>query len=268
MEKGKFELWMMEYLSDELDDKGRRAFEKFLKDHPSHKEKFDGLQQTWNDLENLEAPKASSEMDTRFFNILHSEIEEQQKSSEKPKSWLSTFLEGLWRPQVAYRILLLFMGLSLGYFLKSDNPSVDYVKTTVLADEETADVRAKLVLTLLDQPSANKRLQGINEVNKINRVDATVINALLQTLNNDANVNVRLAAIESLTNYLDNPLVREGLVQSIVQQDAPIVQITLANLMVALQEKKSIEPFKKLIQTKELDKTVKEKLETTINSII
>ena len=77
-----------------------------------------------------------------------------------------------------------------------------------------------------------------------------------------------LAAIESLTNYLDEPMVREGLVQSIVQQDSPIIQVTLANLMVALQEKESIEPFKTLMRTRELDESVKQKLETSINSII
>lgn len=268
MEKEKFEIWTMEYLADGLDGKGRTTFENFLNDHPDYKRKFDGLRQTWSDLENLEAPQPSTEMDSRFFNMLHDEIEKQQKLSENSNNWVSTFLEGLWRPQVAYGILLLFMGLSFGYFLKSDSTSVDYVKTTVVPNQETEEVREKLVLTLLDQPSANKRLQGINEINKFSKVDATVINALLQTLNNDANVNVRLAAIESLTNYLDNPIVREGLVQSIVQQDAPIVQVTLANLMVALQEKKSVEPFRKLIQTKELDKSVKQKLETTINSII
>ena len=124
------------------------------------------------------------------------------------------------------------------------------------------------MLTLLEQPSANQRLQGINEVNKIGKIDETVITALLKTLNNDANVNVRLAAIESLTKYLEEPMVREGLVQSIVKQDSPIIQVTLANLMVALQEKESIEPFKTLMRTKELDKSVKQKLETSINSII
>jgi hypothetical protein len=67
---------------------------------------------------------------------------------------------------------------------------------------------------------------------------------------------------------LDNPIVREGLVQSIVRQDAPIVQVTLADLMVALQEKKSVEPFKTLIRTKELNTSVKKKLETSIESII
>ena len=77
-----------------------------------------------------------------------------------------------------------------------------------------------------------------------------------------------MAAIESLSNYVDNAEVRQGLVQSIPNQEAPIVQVTLANLMLALQEKQSVEPFKKLLQKKELDTTVKKKIESTIQSII
>jgi hypothetical protein len=92
--------------------------------------------------------------------------------------------------------------------------------------------------------------------------------ALLQTLNSDSNVNVRLAAIESLTNYVDNPMVRQGLVQSIPNQESPLLQITLANLMVALQEKASIEPFRQLLKEKQLDTTVKKRIEKSIQSII
>lgn len=267
MEQEKFEIWMMEYLSDSLDEDGRAAFEKFLQDNPKYQEQFEGLNQTWNQMD-LSAPETSEAMDVRFFDLLNAEIEKTEKSKSVSKSWVTTISELLWKPQMAYGILLLTIGLMGGYLLSLDK-SQDAIPTTVVSKpNETEAIREQLVLTLLDQPSANKRLQGINEANKIAKVDETVIKALLQTLNQDPNVNVRLAAIESLTNYLDNPTVREGLVQSIVKQDSPIVQVTLANLMVALQEKKSIEPFKTLIRTKELDKSVKEKLETTIESII
>jgi len=67
---------------------------------------------------------------------------------------------------------------------------------------------------------------------------------------------------------VDNPLVRQGLVKSIPNQESPILQITLANLMVALQEKASIEPFKQLLKQKQLDTTVKKRIEKSIESII
>jgi len=268
MEKEKFEIAMMDYLSNRMNAAENREFEKFLQDNPEHQKQFEELSWTWSQLNVKSAPEPSKEMDERFFEMLHLEIKKTEKSKSPPKSWLSILSEALWKPQMAYGILLLCLGLMGGYFLNS-NRSENTIPTAVVSSpDETEEVREQLVLTLLEQPSANKRLQGINEANKIAKADEAVIKALLKTLNNDANVNVRLAAIESLTNYLDEPMVREGLVQSIVRQDSPMVQITLANLMVALQEKESIEPFKTLMRTKELDKSVKEKLETTIESII
>lgn len=267
MEQEKFDIWMMEYLSDGLEEEGRKEFEAFLGYNPEHRENFEKLNGTWKGLERMTTPEPSKKMDERFFEMLHSEIEKTENVTNKSKNWVSTIAEMLWKPQMAYGILLLVMGFSLGNFLKTDTANT-LVETTVVHNPETENVREQLVLTLLEQPSANKRLQGIGEANKIQKVDDKIISALLKTLNKDTNVNVRLAAIESLTNYLDNPTVREGLVQSIIKQDSPIVQVTLANLMVALQEKKSIEPFKTLMRTKELDTSVMQKLETSIKSII
>lgn len=267
MEQERFDMWMMEYLSDTLDAGGKKEFEGFLQNHPEYQEQFSQMQQTWGQVDVTTVPEPSEAMDERFFEMLHNQIGKSEKSRDSLSSLFSRMVTALWRPQMAYGLLLLVLGLNLGYFLKSDDSS-ENVKTTVVGNTDSEEVREQLVLTLLEQPSANKRLQGINEVTKIKEVDETVIKALLQTLNSDPNVNVRLAAIESLTNYLDNPMVREGLVQSIVKQDSPIVQVTLASLMVALQEKKSVEPFKTLMRTQELDKSVKQKLETSINSII
>ncbi len=269
MDSEKFEILAIEYLSKNLEAQEQADFEELLQDHPEYLQLFDGLEETWQGIDSVKIPFPSEEMDQRFYAMLHEETEKSEKSGSKSADGFWTFLESLWKPQLAYGTAILVLGLVLGYFLRPTSAS-EQTETTIVShsETETEGVRQQLVLTLLEQPSANKRLQGINEANKIEKTDEKVINALLQTLNNDSNVNVRLAAIESLTNYVNDPKVREGLVQSIVRQDAPIVQVTLANLMVALQEKKSIEPFKTLMRTKELNTSVKKKLETSIKSII
>jgi len=267
MEREKFQIWVMDYLSGAMDKEGKMKFDKFLKDHVGYDQQFHDISLAWSQMDNLETLEPSEKMDERFYKTLRNHIEKQEGTSEPLTNLFQTFLVNLWKPQLAYGLLLLGMGLGIGFYLNSNN-TPELIKTILVSDTETEEIREKLILTLLEQPSANKRLQGVSEANKIRKVDEKVIKALLQTLNNDSNVNVRLAAIESLVNYVENPFVREGLVQSIVRQDSPIVQVTLANLMVALQEKKSIEPFKKLIRTKELDKSVKEKIETSIQSII
>ncbi|MGB5819552.1 MAG: HEAT repeat domain-containing protein [Saonia sp.] len=259
----------MEYLSGELNDSAKAAFEKYLEENPGQLERFTELQRTWNQMDRIPTPEPSREMDERFYTMLSEQKEKSKREGffQEFKKSLGALMTGLAKPQLAYGIVLLGIGLGTGYYLNSGSP-IAPVKTEVVSTSETEEVREKLVLTLLEQPSANKRLQGVSEANKFNKVDEKVIRALLQTLNNDPNVNVRLAAIESLTNYLDDPVVRQGLVASIVQQESPIVQVTLANLMVALQEKKSIAPFKKLMQTKDLDNKVKQQLERSIQSII
>lgn len=267
MDKEQFEEWAMDYLSDTLNAEEKSRFENFLVARPEYRENFETLKMTWSQLDALSFPEPSETMDEKFYGMLHSEMDKKEQHTFNWINTLKSYLDFLFKPQLAYGIVLLLIGLGMGYYMNSGKNLLGTEPKMVHADE-TNEVREKLVLTLLEQPSANQRLQGINEAVKFKDADDKVIKALLKTLNNDDNVNVRLAAIESLVNYLDNPIVREGLVASIVEQDSPIVQVTLADLMVALQEKKSIEPFKKLMRTQELNGAVKQKLEKSIQKII
>ncbi|MCB0372805.1 MAG: HEAT repeat domain-containing protein [Muricauda sp.] len=264
MKEDKFEIQAVDFISGSMTEDEARRFEKFLDENPRYQEKFNDLQDAWGMMEEIDSPKPSEKMDEAFFEMLSNEMDKQRSKSSK--SGLLSWFPIIFKPQLAYGIFLLALGLGIGYVLA---PTTASGPTEVLvANHETEEVRQKLVLTLLEQPSANQRLQGVSEANKFENADEIVIKALLQTLNSDSNVNVRLAAIESLTNYVDNPTVRQGLVQSIPNQESPLLQITLANLMVALQEKASIEPFKQLLQEKQLDTTVKKRIEKSIQSII
>lgn len=264
MEQEEFESKAMDYIRGDIGEQERIAFETYLEGNPKQKVELEGLAGVWSQTDRITTPEPSEQMDVQFFESLNAAVEKQKV--KKSNSFLNKF-KFLWSPQFAYGIVLLGIGLSIGYFFNTDKIN-NQVDANIASNNETKEVREKLVLTLLEQPSANKRLQGVSEANKFVKVDETVVNALLETLNKDSNVNVRLAAIESLTNYVDNAAVRQGLVQSIPNQESPIIQVTLANLMAALQEKKSVEPFKKLLQNQKLDTTVKRKIESTIQSII
>ena len=261
MKEEQFEAWAVDYLRGDLSSEQVKEFENFLRESKGYFDAFEELKDSWELLQLETVPEPSEQMDASFYKQLYTE--KHQNQSTKEKWWFSIF--SWFRPQYAFGLLLLTAGLLGGYYLKG-------VDNTQLADsvqlEDDLGTREKLVLTLLEQPSANQRLDGVSEANKIGKVDDKIVEALLKTLNGDPNVNVRLAAIESLTNYVDNAKVRQGLVQSIPNQESPIIQVTLANLMTALQEKKSIAPFKQLLEEKELDTTVKKKIENTIQSII
>lgn len=260
----KFEEQSMVYLAGEMSSEDVSAFEAFLKENPDYQTRFEEVKSSWALLSGLETPEPSEAMDDSFLKMLEA-AERKQAKIQLPSVWNKW--KEIFTPSLAFGTLLLLIGLGIGYWLSPEETIIPE-NNVVVSDDDTEAVRQKLVLTLLEQPSANQRLDGVNEANKIKEVDDMVISALLQTLNNDPNVNVRLAAIESLASYVDKPIVRQGLVQSIAQQESPLVQVTLANLMVALQEKSSIEPFKQLLKEKQLDTTVKKQIQKSINSII
>ncbi|PWG05330.1 HEAT repeat domain-containing protein [Polaribacter aquimarinus] len=262
MKQEEFKIAMIDYLSGNLSEDKQQGFEQLLKENSDLNKEFAATKAFWN--VNEEFPEPSTNMDMNFYAMLKAEEEKSHQISFIEK--LQNFFSGRLVKQFAYSFAILTVGFFIGNQLNSNtNQSHETLK---VAKAETENVRSQLVLTLLDQPSANKRLQAVNEVNKLNDVTETILKALFSTLNNDENVNVRLSAIEALKKYTHIPLVREGLVKSITYQTSPMVQMELADLMVILQEKKAVKPFKKLIKKEDVNTSAKEKMEESIKSII
>ncbi len=267
-----FEKQLMDYLSGAMNKDQEIDFENFIIDHPNQQQYFEDMKRLWRGINKIPIPELSTEADEKFYKML---MQEKQQLEQKNEPFFDKVFKSLFsllytpsKYNIAYGFIILCLGLGIGYFFRPRQFDVIPPQLTEISNAETNTVRETLVLTLLEQSSVNKRLKGVSEVSKLITVEHKVIEALLTTLNNDPNINVRLASIEALTKFSDNPEVREGLVESIIHQDSPIIQSTLADLMVALQEKKSVKHFKELIKTKDLDETVKQIIEESISSII
>ena len=168
---------------------------------------------------------------------------------------------------MAYSILLVVVGVALGRWLNAPVSAAAPSSEKKQLEELTAqvsDMRDMMMKSLLQNPSASERIKGVSFTSELTTVKPDVIDALLTTLNNDPNVNVRLMTLEALTHYASYPAVRAGLVESISQQGSPLVQAAMADVMLKLQEKNAIRPFKKLLQQKDLNSLVRIKIETAI----
>lgn len=255
------------------------SFEAYMIQHPDAA----ATVEDWRALISLgqDTLGPSAEMDRSFYAVLEQEmvkeshLEEMSTPTSSKVISIHSWKRPLYRFAAAAVILLigLFIGSKLGdggsavvdannAFAKADTQSIQD------AENETEEVRSQLVIALADQPSASKRLQAVSEVNKMTNANDQVIMALFKMLNSDPNVNVRLAAVTSLSKYVDNPKVREGLVMSITKQASPLVQIALAELMVTLKEQKSIDSMETLLQQPDINAAVKLKLEESIKRII
>ncbi|MFP2994721.1 HEAT repeat domain-containing protein [Spongiivirga sp. MCCC 1A20706] len=250
---------LLAYLMGELDKNQQEEIAQQIKSNNALSNEYEALISIWETTDNWKDEIPSEEMDNRFFAMLDNAVEQH-----KPKTsfiyQIESFLNTLFTKQLMYRLAFMVVGVGIGFWFTTNNAQSQ--------SSELTTVRQDLVLTLLEQPAANKRLQAVSEVSRFKEVDEKLAKALLKTLNNDMNDNVRIAAVESLVQFADNPLVREGLIASIAHQTSPLVQISLANTMVLLQEKNAKGPLQQLLEKEETNEAVKDRIEKSIKQII
>jgi hypothetical protein len=201
-------------------------------------------------------------MDTRFEAMLHGYMAANERNAAI--NWWPVLQDWLMR---SWRVGLtsLVFGLGIGWILL---PSSSQKSEIAQLGTEVQEMKKLMMLTMIEQPKAQERIQAVNLVNELPDADKRIIEALAKTLNEDRNINVRLAALESLTRYWDDPVTREVLVSSISNQDSPLVQVSIADAMLALREKSSINEFNKLLAQPELDEGVKVKLASTVQKLM
>ncbi len=135
-------------------------------------------------------------------------------------------------------------------------------------NEDIADLRAEVRvvgLALLDHQSASERLLGVAWAERAGS-QPQVLNALLERVENDPNVSVRLAAIEALRSRLDRPEVEAGLVGSLEHQDSPLLQVTLANALLETGDAKGVAAVRRLHDRDGLDPAVRDYLDMALQS--
>jgi hypothetical protein len=246
---------LIDYLNGELNDAERAEVEQKLSTDPAYALEFEDTKAVWSGLSRISIP----EMDpSRFRYAL-----EGYKEAARPKfSWKS-----LWNRQpkfsLAYTVLFVLLSLGGGWLMKG-RQSRELAKV----EDEVSSLKQEMVLTLIENPSATERIRAVSMSTEIPEANERVIDALLTTLNNDPNDNVRLMTLEALRSLADHPKVREGLVQSIVTQKSPLLQTAMADVMLYLQEKNSVKPLKSILRQEGLDSTVKDKVEHTIQQIL
>lgn len=233
-------------------------------------EEFDNIEkEIWNKLGQLKTPETGNAAKTRFNAMLYTF--KQEEESKKVG-----FLKGLWEgilPLItlksshswAFVMLLIIVSGTSGYFLGKPNKALATNELEVKRlSSEMQEMKQMMMLSMLENPAATERLKAVSYTEELNSVDDQVIEALLTTLNFDQNENVRLVTLEALIKLAHHPKVREGLVQSLLTQESPLMQVALADAMVKLQEKSSVKQFKKMLRKEDINDAVKGKIEKTI----
>jgi hypothetical protein len=205
---------------------------------------------------NLQQPGAS--LRENFNKMLNEEMEKQESNpvkSIKPKIITMPWKSYAWRAAVAVAIF------SLGIFFgKRWKPGADKTDPNEIASlkKDVNEVKEMLMFNQLKEESASARIKAVNYVDEMPNPNQKVLNALINTLNYDKNVNVRLASLYSLAKFTDLPLVRDSLVNSLSKQTEPVIQVVLINLLSEKKETKAKKTIQDIISNSNTLKEVKQ----------
>lgn len=265
----KFEKILADYLEEPRDEAHVEALTAALQTGELEAAQVASLLQFDNQLRALPVPEPGPALQTNFYLMLAREKEKQAPQAawyQEAWHWLRAWHQPDLVGRLAYSLVLLALGMALGlWYNQQQNQEAEKISALT---NQVQQLQKMMMLTLLEQPSATDRLKAVNLTVDMDTADSRVIMALLQTLNQDPSVNVRLAAIEALYQHAGNPLARQGLVQAIARQESPLVQLALADIMLAMQEKESVNQLRKLLQKKGLHEDVKVKVKQTIQVLI
>lgn len=248
------ELWQ-EKMSGEISEQSEAILTQALSNNEVLKRELQEMEQTWNLFEEMDRPEPSTNMDAHFAGMMAAYSEKQE---QKPNmfDWIVAQMTRSWQTALASLVI----GLLAGWWLL---PSQNQQQDIQQLSSEIQSMKEVMMLTLIEQPKAQERIRAVNLASELPNADSKVITALITTLNNDANVNVRLAALESILRYGAQAEVRQSLVDALKMQDSALVLVAIADALVQLQEKSSLETMEQLKEEVDND-FVKEKLEQSI----
>jgi len=230
-----------DYLVKGLSQESSAAIQAHLAICGACRQELVTLESAWACLGVLGDAQPSPQVRARFYAMLE-EHQQELRSQPKRQVTFGDWVEGWWpaRPmrQFALGLVLLAVGVGLGRS-SLEKPKQDG-EIAQLRDE-VGGLRELLTLSLLQQQSASERLRGISWSSRVQRPEEAILSALLQTLNSDPNVNVRLAALDELQKFSNIREVCQGLLQALDKQKSPLVQITLIDWLVESRERQAVD---------------------------
>jgi hypothetical protein len=260
MEKNRIDELVDKYNEGLADPAEIKALELLIEDGQVALTRLQSLEALNEQIVRAEVPAPSLQLNDKFYSML---AEEKRKSARKFSFQIPEW--GYLLPRLAVLATTLVIGFAGGYFLQRPAESGGEVAQL---NRQVGELKEMMMLSLLEKESASERLRAVGLTNDMAKASDKVTRALLETLNHDPNENVRLAALEALTPYVRESSIRMELIRSIANQDSPVVQVSLAELMVAIQEKKSVNELQKLLDSDRTPADVKKKIKSSIDVLI
>lgn len=260
-----------DYLIGDLEPKKVLMVQAHLTDCTECRAELEGVSDVWTKLGVLPEVKPADSLRTRFYTMLEAYKQglEQKTPAHSLRFIFNQWLVRWWprSPVVQFgsALLLLFAGLTAGFWMR---PQPGRSADIAPLQQQVQTMQATLAMSLLDNGSASERLRGVNLSSRMQQPDQRLLDNLLQTLDEDSNINVRLAVVDALYLFHSHPTVRQRLGDSLAKQTSPLVQVALIDLLVNIREQRAAQALLTLIESESLAPEVKQRAQQGLEKLL
>lgn len=241
-----------EYIDEKLDERTsalvRRHLENCEPCSNLHSELQSFLQFT-DSFPEIEPPEGMKE---EFLALVEMENKSLGKTIRFP----------IWT-KVAATVLIVLGTFFTGYLTGSKNNKISGLQT------EVTSLKQEVLLAGLRDYSGPQKIEAVYSIKTSGHADESLIDALVYTMNSDKNVNVRLAAINALSEMMDkNTSIKTELIKSLSVQKNPLLQISLIQVLTESGVKEAKEEIESISNNENTDQQVKDYAKNMIKTII
>lgn len=239
---------MIDHIDGKITGELAKYVELHIEKNPDAMTEYNQLKEVMtliNEERALEVPRKGKAI---FLSMAEEEMNKRSTSSSKTRALNFPMIL-----KIAAVIAFVVVGYIGGTWI--DNKSKTQLQALQVELRKTKEL---VLMSMMKQESASERLKGIFASSEFEHVDEDIIDALILAMNNDGNVNVRIAAAEALAKFSADDKAKTALIASLNNQNNPAVQIKLIDILVSMGDKNALVPMKNFTEKEDILKSVKD----------
>lgn len=252
---------IIDYIDGLLAPEDAKMIENHISLCNSCKKVYQETKQLFSAFSEEPIAQPTANLRTSFEQILEKEKQEQTKVISLSTSNKNSYKNVL---QIAASVAILLTGYLLGGYQESKNHQQEIANY----QEEQKQLKENIMLAMIDNSSPSKRIKAVNYTEELTTPDETILKALIERMQQDSNSNVRLTAVEALSKFTDSELVKTSLIETLSIEKDPSIQIEIIQILVQIQEKRALNPMKKLLEKPESPNYLKTQVSIGIAKLI
>lgn len=247
MERDKLESMLIEYIDGTLTEAERKLVEAELERSEDARKLHAQLAEVLQQMNTSSELVPGDALRKSFDHFLAQEI--SFRAEARSVNMIPMFY------RIAAAVVVLMVAGVAAYWIQRDRENQARLAKL---ERELMATKQEMMGYLNNEFSPSQRMQGVSVAYTIKEPDDEIVKVLVSTLNNDPNTNVRLAALDALSQFTSEELVRKELIQALTTQKDPVIQIALIQLMVKMKERGVVKQLEKLTKDAKTMKAVRD----------